>query len=78
MAPNAAFPRTLVGLLVSTLAVGILLFGPAVRLDWAPGWLFLAVWSLLKLVFLSFHAGATPPLWSNAPPAMRTHSALIV
>lgn len=52
MTPNAAFLKTLAGLLVSTLAVGILLFGAAGRLDWALGWLFLAAWSLLKLVFL--------------------------
>ena len=42
----------LFGLLVGTILTAVLLFGAAGRLDWFLGWLFVAVWALLKLVFI--------------------------
>ncbi len=52
MTPNTALIRTLASLLVSTILTAALLFGAAGRLDWPLGWLFVAAWSLLKLVFI--------------------------
>jgi hypothetical protein len=50
--PNAAFVKMLTGLLASSLLTVALLFAAAGRLDWALGWLFIAAWSVLKLVFI--------------------------
>lgn len=50
--PNAAFVRMLASLLASSIFTAALLFIPAGRLDWTLGWLFIAAWSVLKLVFI--------------------------
>jgi protein-S-isoprenylcysteine O-methyltransferase Ste14 len=42
----------LIGILASLLLVAVLLFAGAGRLDWALGWLFVAVWGLLKFLFI--------------------------
>ena len=58
MTPNNALLRMMAGVLVSWLLVAILVFAGAGRLDWGLGWLFVALWGLLKLVFillLRFH-----------------------
>ncbi len=52
LTPNAAFMKMLVGLLAGTLLTALLLFGAAGHLDWPLGWLFVAVWALLKLIFI--------------------------
>ena len=49
---NAAFVKMLAGILAGTVLTAVLLFGAAGRLDWPLGWLFVAVWCLLKLVFI--------------------------
>lgn len=58
MTPNTAFIKMLAGLLISSLLTAALLFLSAGRLDWRLGWLFVAAWSGLKLIFivlLRFH-----------------------
>lgn len=50
--PNTAFVNMLAGLLAGTLLTAALLFIAAGRLDWLLGWLFVAAWGLLKLVFI--------------------------
>ena len=50
--PNIALLRMLAGILASWLVIAVLLFAGAGRLDWGLGWLFVAVWGLLKLVFI--------------------------
>jgi protein-S-isoprenylcysteine O-methyltransferase Ste14 len=50
--PNAAFVKMLTGLLASSLFTVALLFAAAGRMDWALGWLFIAAWGVLKLVFI--------------------------
>jgi protein-S-isoprenylcysteine O-methyltransferase Ste14 len=50
--PNNAFLRMLAGILVSWLFVAVLVFAGAGRLDWGLGWLFVAVWGALKLIFI--------------------------
>jgi protein-S-isoprenylcysteine O-methyltransferase Ste14 len=52
LTPNAAFVKMLAGLLAGTVLTAVLLFGAAGRLDWPLGWLFVAFWFLLKLVFI--------------------------
>jgi uncharacterized membrane protein len=52
MTPNNALLRMMAGVLVSWLLVAILVFAGAGRLDWGLGWLFVALWGLLKLVFI--------------------------
>lgn len=52
MTPNMALLRMLAGILASWLVVAVLLFAGAGRLDWGLGWLFVAVWGLLKVVFI--------------------------
>jgi protein-S-isoprenylcysteine O-methyltransferase Ste14 len=52
LTPNAAFVKMLFGLLVGTILTAVLLFGAAGHLDWPLGWLFVAVWALLKLIFI--------------------------
>ena len=51
MTPNAALLKMLLGILASLILVALLVFGGAGRLNWDLGWLFVAVWGLLKLVF---------------------------
>ena len=50
--PNIALLRMLAGILASWLVIAVLVFAGAGRLDWGLGWLFVAVWGLLKLVFI--------------------------
>ena len=50
--PNNALLKTCPGILASLLLIAVLLFGGAGRLDWVLGWLFVAVWGLLKIVFI--------------------------
>lgn len=52
MTPNRALLKMLAGILASLLLVAVLLFAGAGRLDWALGWLFVAVWGLLKILFI--------------------------
>lgn len=52
LTPNAAFVKMLAGLLTGTVLTAVLLFGAAGHLDWPLGWLFVAIWALLKLVFI--------------------------
>jgi uncharacterized membrane protein len=52
MTPNVALLKTLTGILASLLFIVVLLFAGAGRLNWELGWLFVAVWGLLKLVFI--------------------------
>jgi protein-S-isoprenylcysteine O-methyltransferase Ste14 len=42
----------LVSFLATLLLIGILIFGGAGRLNWAPGWIFVTAWIIPKLVFL--------------------------
>ena len=56
--PNAAFLKLLTNLLVSLLFIAGLVFAGAGRLDWGLGWLFVAVWGLLKfahILYLRWH-----------------------
>lgn len=50
--PNAAMVKTLSGIMASLLIIAVLLFVGAGRLDWRLGWLFVAVWGLLKIAFI--------------------------
>ncbi len=52
MTPNRALFKTLSGILASLLLIAVLLFAGAGRLNWVLGWLFVAVWGLLKVVFV--------------------------
>jgi protein-S-isoprenylcysteine O-methyltransferase Ste14 len=52
MTPNTALLKTLAGILASLLFIALLLFAGAGRLNWGLGWLFVAVWGLLKFVFI--------------------------
>jgi protein-S-isoprenylcysteine O-methyltransferase Ste14 len=52
MTPNTALLKMLAGILVSWLLIAVLVFAGAGRLDWELGWLFVALWGLLKLVFI--------------------------
>jgi protein-S-isoprenylcysteine O-methyltransferase Ste14 len=52
MTPNQALLKMTVGIMVTWLIVGVLLFAGAGRFDWGLGWLFFAVWGLLKLAFI--------------------------
>jgi hypothetical protein len=50
--PNIALFKTLSGILASLLLISLLLFAGAGRLNWMLGWLFVAIWGLLKIVFI--------------------------
>jgi protein-S-isoprenylcysteine O-methyltransferase Ste14 len=52
MTPNAVLLKTLGGILASLLFIAVLLFAGAGRLNWMLGWLFVAVWGLLKIAFI--------------------------
>lgn len=52
MTPNAALLKTLAGILASLLFIAVLLFAGAGRLNWRLGWLFVAVWGLLRFEFI--------------------------
>jgi protein-S-isoprenylcysteine O-methyltransferase Ste14 len=50
--PNAALFKTLSGILASLVLIAVLLFAGAGQLNWMLGWLFVAVWGLLKIAFI--------------------------
>ena len=52
MTPNQALLRMTAGILASWLFIAILVFAGAGRLNWGLGWLFVALWGLLKLAFI--------------------------
>jgi protein-S-isoprenylcysteine O-methyltransferase Ste14 len=52
MTPNTALLKTMGGILMSLLFIAVLVFAGAGRLNWKLGWLFVAVWGLLKFVFI--------------------------
>ena len=52
MTPHAAFLKMLAGILVTNIFIAVLVFVGAGRLDWKLGWLFVAVWGLLKIAFI--------------------------
>jgi protein-S-isoprenylcysteine O-methyltransferase Ste14 len=52
LTPNRALFKTIAGILASWLLIGVLLFVGAGRIDWGLGWLFCALWGLLKLAFV--------------------------
>jgi len=52
MTPDKAFIKTLAGWLAGSILTAVLLLGAAGRINWRLGWLFVASWSLIKLVFL--------------------------
>jgi protein-S-isoprenylcysteine O-methyltransferase Ste14 len=52
MTPNTALQKTLVGILASLLLIAVLVFAGAGRFNWILGWLFVAVWGLLKIAFI--------------------------
>ena len=52
LTPNAALMKTLAGILVSSILIGVLVFAGAGTLNWKLGWLFVLVWILLKVVFI--------------------------
>ena len=52
MTPDGALFRTLGGILASLLLIAVLVFAGAGRLNWQLGWLFVAVWGLLKIIFI--------------------------
>ena len=52
LTPNAALVKIFAGILAGTELTAVLFFGATGRLDWPLGWLFVAAWCLLKLVFI--------------------------
>lgn len=52
LTPNQALLKMTAGIVVTWLIVGVLLFAGAGRFNWGLGWLFFAVWGLLKLAFI--------------------------
>ena len=52
LTPNATLVKIFSGILAGMELTVVLLFGAAGRLDWPLGWLYVAVWCLLKLVFI--------------------------
>ena len=50
--PDAALLKMLTNILVSLIFIALLVFAGAGRLNWGLGWLFVAVWGVLKLVIL--------------------------
>jgi protein-S-isoprenylcysteine O-methyltransferase Ste14 len=52
LTPNRAMVKMLAGITLSLVLLAVLLFAGAGRLDWNLGWLFVAVWYLLKLVYV--------------------------
>jgi protein-S-isoprenylcysteine O-methyltransferase Ste14 len=50
--PDAALFKTLSGILASLVLIAVLLFAGAGRLNWMLGWVFVAVWGLLKILFI--------------------------
>jgi protein-S-isoprenylcysteine O-methyltransferase Ste14 len=51
LSPNVALFKMLAGLFISLVLIAALLFGGAARLNWNLGWMFVAVWGGLKLIF---------------------------
>lgn len=60
--PNRALVKMLASWLAGTILTAVLLFSSAGRLDWILGWLFIAAWSLLKLVFIIYLRWHDPDL----------------
>lgn len=52
MTPNAALAKMMTSILASLPLIAGLLFGGAGRLNWGLGWLFVAVWGVLKIVLI--------------------------
>jgi protein-S-isoprenylcysteine O-methyltransferase Ste14 len=52
LSPNRALAKLLASWLAGTILTAVLVFSSAGKLDWSLGWLFIAAWSLLKLVFI--------------------------
>ena len=52
MTPNAALLKTLSGIFASLLMVAGVVFAGAGHINWRLGWLFVAVWGLLKIIFI--------------------------
>jgi protein-S-isoprenylcysteine O-methyltransferase Ste14 len=52
MTPNTALLKMLAGVLASLFLIGVLLFAGSGRFNWVLGWLFVAVWGLIKFVFI--------------------------
>ena len=52
MTPNEALRKTLFGIFASLLIIAVLVFAGAGHIDWQLGWLFVAVWGLLKVIFI--------------------------
>lgn len=52
LTPNQAMRKMLVSFSASLLLSAVLIFGGAGRLDWDLGWIFIAAWTIPKLVFL--------------------------
>jgi protein-S-isoprenylcysteine O-methyltransferase Ste14 len=50
--PDAALFKTLSGIFASLVLIAVLLFAGAGRLNWMLGWLFVAVWGVLKIAFI--------------------------
>lgn len=48
---NKAFRKMVASMLVTTIFIAVIVFIPVGRLDWMLGWIFVAAWSLPKLVF---------------------------
>ncbi len=52
LTPNRALLKAVLGILISWFFIGILIFFGAGRFNWGLGWLFFALWGLLKIIFL--------------------------
>lgn len=62
LSPNRALAKMIASWLAGTILTAVLLFSSAGRLDWILGWLFIAAWSLLKLVFIVYLRRHDPDL----------------
>ncbi len=52
LTPNAALIKTLSRIFASLILIAVLVFAIGGRLDWLFGWLFVAVWGLLKVILI--------------------------
>lgn len=62
LTPNAALMKMLAGFLVASFLMAAVLFGAAGRFNWALGWIFLAIWSIPKLIFIILLRWSDPDL----------------
>ena len=60
--PNAALLKMLTNVVVSLLFIAGLVFAGAGRLDWGLGWLFIAVWGVLKVIHILYLRWHDPAL----------------